>query len=163
MLLKPELGLIFWQVIIFLIILWLLTKFAWKPILKALDGREKKIDDALRAAEHAQIEMRQLADQRQKQEAEAQAEIARRMKEAKEMADKMVADARDKAAAEYEIRMKAATQDIANQKSALINDVKNQMGGIIIELAEKVLHRELADKQAQTGYIKDMVEQSNLN
>ena len=162
-LLTPDLGLMIWNVIGFLIVLLILGKFAWKPILKSLKERETGIADALATAEKVKAEMAQLKNENEALMTKAREERALMIKEAKETANKMISDAKDKARSEYDKIVADAQQAINQQKNAAITDVKNQVGNLVIEVAEKVLRRELANKSEQESFIKQIAEGVKLN
>lgn len=162
-LLTPGLGLIFWTLLAFLVVLFILGKFAWGPILKALKDRELNIADAIASAEKVKVEMAQLKNENEALMAKAREERAAMLKEAKETADKMVHDAKEKAKLEYDKILADAQAAIHQQKNAAIVDVKNQVGNLVIEVAEKVLRKELANKAEQENYIKQLAEGVKLN
>lgn len=162
-LLLPSLGLLFWTLLAFLIVFFLLKSFAWKPILSSLKERETGIADAIASADKVKAEMAALKNENEAMMQAARAERAVMIKEAKETADKMVADARDKAKAEYDRIVADAQQAIMQQKNAALTDVKNQVGGLVIEVAEKVLRKELQNKAEQENYIKQLAEGVKLN
>ena len=162
-LLTPDLGLMVWNLIGFLIVLLILRKFAWKPILKSLKDRETGIADALATAEKVKAEMAQLKSENEALMAKAREERAIMIKEAKEASNKMIAEAKDRAKAEYDKIVADAQQAINQQKNAAITDVKNQVGNLVIEVAEKVLRKELANKSEQESYIKQLAEGVKLN
>lgn len=162
-LLTPGLGLIFWTLLAFLVVLFILGKFAWGPILKALKDRELNIADAIASAEKVKVEMAQLKNENEALMAKAREERAAMLKEAKETADKMVHDAKEKAKLEYDKILSDAQAAIHQQKNAAIVDVKNQVGNLVIEVAEKVLRKELANKAEQENYIKQLAEGVKLN
>jgi F-type H+-transporting ATPase subunit b len=162
-LLLPGLGLVFWTLIAFILVFIILRKFAWKPILSSLKERETSIADSLATAQKVRAEMAELKSENEILLAQAREERARMMKEAKDTSDKMISDAKDKAKREFE-RIVAEAQDAINQqKNAALIDVKNQMGKLVIEVSEKVLRRELAQKQQQEEYIKDLADSVKLN
>ena len=162
-LLSPDYGLVFWTLIAFILVFIILRKFAWKPILSSLKERETSIADSLATAQKVRAEMAELKSENEILLAQAREERARMMKEAKDTSDKMISDAKDKAKREFE-RIVAEAQDAINQqKNAALIDVKNQMGKLVIEVSEKVLRRELAQKQQQEEYIKDLADSVKLN
>jgi F-type H+-transporting ATPase subunit b len=162
-LVKPEIGLLFWQTLAFLLVLFLLTKFAWKPMLKAIKTREDNIDEAISKAEKVKAEMAQLQNDNEQLLVKAREERATMLKEAKETKDKMIAEAKDQAKAEAAKVIADAQQAIQAQKMAAITDVKNQMGNLVIEVSEKVLRRELSNKAEQEAHIKLLTEGLKLN
>src|SRR5436305_8123126 len=152
-LLTPDLGLMIWNLIGFIIVLLVLRRFAWKPILKSLKERETGIADALATAENVKVEMAQLKNENETLMAKAREERALMIKEAKDASNKMIAEAKEKARAEYDKIVAEAQQAIQQQKNAAITDVKNQVGNLVIEVAEKVLRKELVNKSEQENYI----------
>jgi len=162
-LLSPDFGLIFWTVLIFLLTFLILRKFAWKPILNMLGEREKNIADSIETAERIKSEMSQMKLEHEQVLAEAKAERSRILKEAKEVKDQIISEAKEQAKAEGRKIVEAAQVAINNQKMAALTDVKNQVGNLVIEVAEKVLRRELADKQVQRQYISQLTDEIKLN
>lgn len=162
-LLSPDFGLIFWTVLIFLLTFLILRKFAWKPILNMLGEREKNIADSIETAERIKSEMSQMKLEHEQVLAEAKAERSRILKEAKEVKDQIISEAKEQAKAEARKIVEAAQVAINNQKMAALTDVKNQVGNLVIEVAEKVLRRELADKQVQRQYISRLTDEIKLN
>ena len=162
-LLLPGLGLLFWTLIAFLAVFFLLKAFAWKPILESLKERETGIADAIASADKVKSEMAALKNENESMMAKAREERAVMIKEAKETSDKMISDAKDKAKSEYDRIVADAQAAILQQKNAALTDVKNQVGSLVIEVAEKVLGRELANKVEQESYIKQLTESAKLN
>lgn len=162
-LLLPHLGLIVWTVLAFLIVLVILKKFAWKPIIKGLDEREAKIADSISLAEKVKAEMSQLKNDNEALLVKAREERALLLKEAKEMRDKIVNEAKDEAKVQASKIINDAQSVINQQKMAAINDLKNQVGNLVIEVSEKVLRRELNNKSEQENYIKQVAEETKLN
>lgn len=162
-LLLPGLGLVFWTLLAFLVVLFILKKFAWKPILESLKERETGIATSIASAETMKAEMAALKSENEAVLAQARDERAKIIKEAKEVSDKMIADAKDKARAEFDRIVSEAQAAITQQKNAALTDVKNQVGNLVIEVAEKVLRRELSDKAVQENYIKELAEGVKLN
>jgi F-type H+-transporting ATPase subunit b len=162
-LLLPGLGLLFWTFVAFLIVFFILKAFAWKPILASLKERETGIADAIASADKVKAEMASLKNENEAMMAKAREERAVMIKEAKETADKMVADAKEKAKAEYDKIVSDAQVAILQQKNAALTDVKNQVGSLVIQVAEKVLSRELSNKGEQENYIKQLTEGVKLN
>jgi len=162
-LLNPSFGLLIWTLIAFLIVFFILKKFAWKPILSSLKEREEGIADAISTAERVKAEMVQLKNENESLMAKAREERAAMIKDAKETADKMLANAKEKAKAEYDKIVADAQQAIQQQKNSALTEVKNQVGNLVIEVAEKILRRELADKATQESYIKQLTDNVKLN
>lgn len=159
----PDIGLVFWNIISFLVLAIILGKFAWKPMLKAISDREKGIQDALNQADKVKSEMAALQNENETLLAKAREERAQLINDAKATADKMVAEAKDKAKKEYDKIVADAQFAITQQKNAAISEVKNQVGTLVVDVAEKVLRRELSDKAAQEKYIKELSEAVKLN
>ena len=162
-LLQPGLGLLVWTLIAFAIVFFILKKFAWKPLLAALKERETGIADAISSAEKVKLEMASLKNENEALMNQAREERAVMIKEAKLASDKMIAEAKDKAKAEYDRIIADAQQAINQQKNAALTDVKNQVGALVIEVSEKILRRELANKAEQESYIKQLAETVKLN
>ncbi len=162
-LLSPGLGLLVWTLVAFLLVFFILKKFAWKPILETLKERETGIAEAIASADKIKSEMAALKNENEALLAQAREERAVLIKEAKETANKMVSDAKEKARAEYDRIVADAQSAITQQKNAALTDVKNQVGSLVIEVAEKVLRRELANKAEQEAYIKGLAEVVNMN
>ena len=162
-LLVPDPGLLLWTLLAFLIVFFILKKFAWPPIIKGLKEREDSIADAISTAERVKAEMVQLKSENESLMAKAREERAAMIKDAKETADKMLANAKEKAKAEYDKIVADAQQAILQQKNSALTEVKNQVGNLVIEVAEKILRRELADKATQESYIKQLTDNVKLN
>lgn len=162
-LLLPGLGLLFWTMIAFVTVFFLLKAFAWKPILASLKERETGIADAIASADKVKLEMAALKNENEAMMAKAREERAVMIKEAKETADKMITEAKDKAKFEYDRIVADAQTAIIQQKNAALTDVKNQVGTLVIEVAEKILQRELSNKAEQESYIKQLTEGAKLN
>ena len=162
-LLLPDLGLILWTLLAFLIVFFILKKFAWKPILTSLNEREKTISDSIATAEKVKGEMAQLKSENEALLVKAREERAVMIKEAKDTADKMLADAKERAKSEYDRIVSEASSAIEQQKMAAIIDLKNQVGNLVVEVSEKVLRRELSNKNDQESYIKDLAKEVKFN
>jgi len=162
-LLLPALGLLFWTLVAFLIVFFILKKFAWKPILGSLKERETGIADSLAMADRVKIEMAQLKNENEALMNKAREERAQMLKEAKEMQDKIINQAKEQAKIEANKIITDASIAIQNQKMAALTDVKNQVGTLVIEVAEKVLRRELANKAEQENFIKQLADNVKLN
>jgi F-type H+-transporting ATPase subunit b len=162
-LLTPDLGLITWNFIVFLILMFILRKFAWKPILNSLKSREENIAGSLATAEKVKAEMAQLKSENEALLAKAREERAQMLKEARDTKEKIINEAREQAKTEANKIITEAQAAIQQQKMAALTDVKNQVGNLVIEVAEKVLRRELADKNQQERFIKELAEEVKLN
>ena len=156
-------GLFFWQAIILVILIVLLAKFAWKPILAALAAREEGISNALLAAENAKKEMQNLKADNEKLLAEARAERDAMIKEAREIKEKMIADAKSEAQAQGEKMIEAAKASIESEKNAAMAELKNQVSSLSLEIAETLLKEELSNKEAQTKLVEKMLGDAKLN
>ena len=162
-LLLPHLGLIVWTLIAFLVVLFILKKYAWKPILKGLNDREANIADSIATAEKVKLEMAQLKSENEALLATAREERAVMLKEAKDIRDKMINDAKEDAKSQAAKIITEAQASIQNQKMAALTDIKNQVGNLVIEVSEKILRRELSDKNEQEKYIRDLAKEIELN
>ncbi len=162
-LLLPHLGLIVWTVLAFLIVLFILKKFAWKPILNGLNERESTIANAIASAEKVKQEMAQLKSENEALLAKAREERSAMLKEAKDIKDKMIQDAKDEAKSQAAKILADANASIHHQKMAALTDIKNQVGKMVVEVSEKILRKELSDKAKQESYIKELAEEIKLN
>ena len=162
-LLLPDPGLFIWMLITFLIVLMLLKKFAWKPILKMIKDREDSIDSALKSAEKAKDEMRNLQNDNEKIRAEARNERDAMLKEAREIKESIVGEAKGKAKEEADKILASAREAIQNEKMAAITELKNQVALLSVEIAEKILKRELSDENKQRDLIGDLLKDTKLN
>ena len=162
-LIKPAIGLIFWMCLTFGIVLFILKKFAWKPILKALRDREDSIQNALDAAKKAREEMASLKSDHEKIITEAKTERDNILKEAREIKEKMISEAKDRAGKEAERLTAIARESIQNEKMAAITELKNQVAHLSIEIAEKILKQELSEKDKQKSIVKNLLEDVKMN
>ena len=156
-------GLFFWQALILLVLLFLLRKFAWKPILDSLNNREEGIKNALESAEAAKKEMQNLQADNERILNEARAERDGMLKEAKQLKENMIADAKAEAQAEADKIVAQAQATIESEKKAAIADLKGQVAGLSVEIAEKVVRKELADKDKQLALVESMLGDVTLN
>ena len=156
-------GLFFWQAIILVILIVLLAKFAWKPILAALAAREEGISNALLAAENAKKDMQNLKADNEKLLADARAERDAMIKEAREIKEKMIADAKSEAQAQGEKMIESAKASIESEKNAAMAELKNQVSSLSLEIAETLLKGELSNKEAQTKLVEKMLGDAKLN
>jgi F-type H+-transporting ATPase subunit b len=162
-LLSPELGLFFWTLLAFLIVFFILKKFAWKPILQSLGDRERGIAESIATADRVRKEMSALQAQNETLLAQAREERQVMLREAKEAGDKMIAEAKERARTEGDKMVADARAQIEQQKMAALTDVKNQIGILAVEVAEKVLRKNLASDAAQTEYARQLVDNVTLN
>ena len=162
-LILPDFGLLFWTALVFILLLFILTKFIWKPILSTVNERELKISDALELAVKTTAEMQAMQAENQNILKEARAERDAIVKDAKEIATKMVADAKDNAKKESEKVVVAARQIIEAEKTAAIAELKSQVATLSIEIAEKVVRAELDSSDKQKALAEKLVGDINLN
>lgn len=162
-LVKPDLGLIFWQVLSFAVVLFILGKFAWKPILQSLHERESSISDALKAAESAKEEMAKLQSDNEKILAEAQHQKDALLTEAREMKDQLIADAKKQASEEADKMITAAKAAIQNEKAVAVNEIKSKVVELSVAVAEKILTEELSDKTKYNEYVNKSLDEFKLN
>ncbi len=161
--LKPEPGLLVWTTIIFLLFWFIMSRFAFKPIGEALKQRELDIQNALDEAKKAREEMSHLQAENEKLLQQAREERTAILKEAKEAKEEIITEAKERANAEYKRKVDSALHDIENLKMAAMVSLKNQAGQMAIEISEKVLRRELANKADQENYAKSLAESIKLN
>lgn len=162
-LVKPAFGLIFWMLISFGIIVFLLKKFAWPVILKALDERERSIADALNSAMRAKEEMASLKADNEKLLLEARNQRDIILKEARDAKDAIINDAKFKATEEADRLRKIAREDIQNEKMAAITDLKNQVAALSIQIAEKVIRQQLSTDEKQKALVADLLKEVKMN
>jgi F-type H+-transporting ATPase subunit b len=162
-LLTPEFGLLIWTLLAFLVVFFVLGKFAWPAIMKGLKQREQGIADSLAMAERVRAEMAQMKSENEDLLAKAREERAQLLKEARETKEKIINEAKDHARIEANKIMLETQAAINTQKMAALTEVKNQVGKLVIEVSEKVLRRELSNKQDQENHIKGLVNEVKLN
>ncbi len=162
-LVKPEIGLIFWTSLSFLILLFILGKFAWKPILGALTERELFIEDSLNKAEAAKEEMESLVKKNDDLLKQARAERDLILQEAKKIKDQMIADAKLTAAKEGARMIEQAKLEINNQKAIAMADIKNQVSTLSLDIAEKVLRKQFEDHKKQEELVGELLKEVTLN
>lgn len=158
-----SLGLFIMQTVLFLGLVFLLKKYAWKPILDAVNEREEGIKNALLSAESAKKEMQNLKSDNEKLLADARAERDSMIKEAREMKEKMINDAKTEAQVAGEKMIAQAKAAIESEKNAAMADLKNQVSSLSLEIAEKVLRDELSNKESQTKLVEKMLADTKLN
>jgi F-type H+-transporting ATPase subunit b len=162
-LLTPDLGLLVWTLIAFLVVFFILKKMAWPAIIKGLGDREANIANSIATAEKVKLEMAQLKNENEALLAQAREERAAMLKEAKDTKDRIINQAKEEAN-EVKAKMIADAQaSINNQKMAALTDLKNQVGNLVIEVSEKVLRRELSNKTEQEAYIRQLAADAKLN
>jgi F-type H+-transporting ATPase subunit b len=162
-LLLPEFGLLIWTLLAFLVVFFILGKFAWPAIVKGLKERETGIADSLATAERIKAEMAQLKSENEVLLAQAREERAQMLKEARDTKDKLINEAKAQAKIEAGKIITDAQAAIEVQKMAAITDVKNQIGHLVVEVSEKILRRQLENKPEQEKYIRQLAEEVKLN
>jgi len=162
-LVTPGIGLVFWMLIAFSILLLILGKFAWKPILKTLHEREESIDKALKAAEEAKAEMLKLQANNEQIVAEARKQADTIIKEAREMKEKIISDAKIAATNEANKIIKNAEAAIENEKNQAMNEIRNQIAEFSVLIAEKIIRKELSNENKQKEYIDSLLNDIHIN
>lgn len=162
-LLTPSIGNIFWTAVVFFILLMLLGKYAWRPIMKSIEEREVFIVDSLNQAKMAKKEMEDLKADNERIIREAKIERDAILKDAREMKDKIVADAKDAAKSEGDKMIEQARQSIQSEKSAAMADIKSQIGALSVGIAEQILKQKLDNTDAQNTLVENYLNNSNQN
>ena len=162
-LITPQFGLIFWQLIAFLVLLFVLSKYAWKPIMEGLKEREDSIELALKSAQEAKTEMANISANNEKLLDQARLEKDEMLKKASQVAKDLVEEARGTASKEANKMLDNARAVIQSEKNSAIADIKKQVSLLSIEIAEKVLKRELADKPAQQLLVENLIKDAKFN
>ena len=160
-LVTPAIGLIFWTTVVFTMLVLLLKKFAWKPILTAVDQRNKSINESLQQAEKAREEMAKLTTNNEKILAQTKADRDVILKEAREMKNKIISEAKAQANLEAEKLVNTAKEQITNEKQKALTELKNHVADLSIEMAEKVLRSELSDSEKQKELVNRALKESN--
>jgi F-type H+-transporting ATPase subunit b len=162
-LVKPAFGLVFWMSVSFLIILFLLKKFAWPVILNSLEERERSITDALKAAEKAKAEMAQLNADNERLIQEAKIQRDQILAEARNAKESIIAEAKIKATEENDRLRRQAREEIQNEKNVAIADLKNQVAVLSLEIAEKVIRQNLSNDTKQKELVGDLLKDVKVN
>lgn len=162
-LITPEWGLIFWTGISFLVLLFILRKFAWKPILNSVNDRESSIKNALAEAEKARLEMQNLQADNERILKEARAEREAMLKEAREIKNKIVSDAKEEAQEQASKMIEQAQVAIESEKKAAMAELKSHVAGLAVDIAEKVVREELSNKNKQLELVESMLNDATLN
>lgn len=162
-LVTPGIGLIFWTTLVFLTLFFILSKYAWKPIVASVNEREQKIEDALLLAEKTQLEMQKIQSDNQALLRDARDERDKILKEAKEAKDAIVGEAKNVASKEGQKILENARLAIQNEKMAAITELKNQVATLSLDIAEKILKTELSSNDKQKAYVNQLLEDVNLN
>ena len=162
-LLTPDLGYFVWAIIIFLVLLFIIRKFAWKPIIKMLHEREQNIEGAIAQAEKVKAEMAQMQSENEALLAKAREERSLLLKEARETKDKIVNEAKEQAKTEAGKIIADAQVAINAQKMAALREVKNEVGKLVVEVSEKILKHELSSQEKQEAQINALIGGVKLN
>lgn len=162
-LLTPAVGLIFWQALIFLAVFFILRKFAWKPIISGLSERENDIESALKMAEETRAEMAKLKADNENLLAQARLERDQIIKEAKEASNNLIEQAKQKATSEGSRILEGAREAMQQEKVAMMATIRKDISELSIEIAEKVLRKELSDKKTQQTLVSELISEANLN
>jgi F-type H+-transporting ATPase subunit b len=162
-LLTPDLGLFIWTLLAFLIVFFILKKFAWGPILRTLGDRERGIAESIAAADRVKAEMAQMKSENEKLMQQAREERGAMLKEAKQMSEQIVAKAKEDTRLIADKMIADAQQQIQQQKMAAMTDVKNQIGTLAVEVAEKILRQQLSTESAQNAYNSLLAQDVKLN
>lgn len=161
-LITPDVGLLFWTLVSFIILYLILRKFAWGPILGAVKEREESIKAALDAADNAKKEMENLKADNEKILNEAKTEREAMLKEAREMKSKLISDAENEAKVKAKTMVEAAKTAIQNEKNSAMNELRNTVVDLSVGIAEKLISEELADKDKQLKMIEEILDDSKL-
>jgi F-type H+-transporting ATPase subunit b len=162
-LITPDLGLVFWMTLCFLVLLFVLIKFAWKPVMKSLKERETRIEDALEQAGKAREEMKELKFSNEQLLKEAKEERDGILRDARKIRESIIEEARDKAGAEANRIIEGARENIHFEKMAALTELKNQIAILSIQIAEKVLNEELSKDEKQKQLIDKLLKEVNFN
>jgi F-type H+-transporting ATPase subunit b len=162
-LVTPSIGLVFWTTVSFLLLIFILSKFAWKPVMQALREREDSIENALLAAEKAKEEIANLNAESEILIKKAKDERDAILKDAKSIKDGLISDAKKEAEVQANKMIAKAKAEIETQKNAALAEVKNQVASLSIEIAEKVLSKQLEDKSKQETLVADLLKDVKLN
>lgn len=162
-LVTPAIGLVFWTTVVFILLVFLLSKFAWKPIMSAVKEREENISKSLKLAEKAQQDLRELQSINEKLIAEAKVERDNLLKEAREIGDRMVTDAKSKATIEAEKILTQARETLMSEKNAAMSELRTQVAQFSVEVAEKILRTELSSDAKQKALNTQLLEEVKLN
>jgi F-type H+-transporting ATPase subunit b len=162
-LVTPDFGLVIWMSLTFLTVLFLLSKFAWKPILKMIKDREESIEGALQSAEKAKQEMVRLQSNNESLLREAQLEREAMLKAARDAKDAMINDAKATAKAEADRMISLAREAINNEKQAAVTELKNQVAQLSLQVAEKLIREQLSNDEKQKELANKLVAELKLN
>ncbi|MBN1926822.1 MAG: F0F1 ATP synthase subunit B [Prolixibacteraceae bacterium] len=163
MFLLPHLGTIIWVSIVFIIVYFILSKFAWKPLMKALEEREQSVESSLFAASEAEKKLRNLKVEQDSIITAAKHEKEQVLKEGTDQREKIIAAAKEKAVAEAEKIVNDARKKIAQEREAALVDMKNQIATLSIEIATKVVHGDMEDKKRHEKLVEELIKDIELN
>ena len=162
-LITPNIGLAFWTLLVFVLLLFILTKFVWKPVLGAVNAREKNISESLELAVRTKAEMATLHAQNENLLKEARAQRDEIVRDAKETATKMVEDAKSISKIEAEKIILSARQAIEAEKASAISEIRSQVADLSVQIAEKIIRKELSSEDKQKSLASDLAQEINLN
>ena len=162
-LVTPHIGLIFWMTLSFSIVIWILGKFAWKPIMKSLKEREDSIENALNAAEKAKDEMAQLVFSNEQLMKEAKEERDTMLRDARKIRDHVIGEAKTKAEEEANRIVETAKENIHYEKMAALTELKNQIAVLSIEIAEKIMKEDLSTNEKQKALVVKLLDEIHFN
>ena len=162
-LVKPDFGLIFWMTVSFLIVVFLMRKFAWGPILSSLKERENTITEALNSAKKAKEEVANMKAENERILQEARGERDKILKEAREAKDQIVNEAKHRAQTEGDRMINIARETIENEKRAALTELKNQVATLSVEIAEKVIRQQLSSDDRQKALMNDLLQEVKMN
>lgn len=161
--LSVSFGTVIWTTIAFLVVVFVLGKFAWPSILKSIKEREESIEDALLAAEKAKEQLEELKEGNEKLLAEARQERDTMLKEAREVKENIIAEAKDRATVEADKVIAASRESIRNEKAAAIAEIKTQVAELSVLVAEKILKAELSSNDQQNAFVEEAMKNAKLN
>lgn len=161
-LVQPAFGLVFWMTLSFLTVLFILARFAWKPILTSLREREQGIEDALNESKRMREEMGRMQASNEEMMRQAREEREQLLKEARDIRDREIADAKARAKAEADALLGRAREDIRNEKNAAITEMKNQVAELSIQIAERILKEKLGDAAVQKALVDKVMNEADL-
>jgi len=162
-LINPGFGMIIWMTLAFLVVLYILGKYAWKPIMNSLKEREDSIEDALRLADKTRKEMEELKLDNEKLLREAKDERDTILREARKIKENIIEEAKERASAEAANIVDSAKQRIETEKNRAMTEIKNIIADYSLEIAEKIMKEELKDKKRQSAYIQKLLDETSLN
>jgi F-type H+-transporting ATPase subunit b len=162
-LVTPDIGTIFWMFLMFVAVLVILRKFAWVPILNALENRERSIRDSLSSADRAREEMEQLKADNEKIMARARQERDDMLRETKKTSEQILAEAREKASEEARLLLEATRELIENEKTSAVDEIRRKVAELSVDIAEKILREKLKDDKQQKELVENLIKDIKLN